>query len=466
MKEIKQIFKKEQEVGRSGIVDRWITDARPVLSIRKRVEDAVEKNNTEVLIKMGFPETIHPLMKLWNKKGPDILTSFSHPEEFDTYKLIGALQLRQFLDQVDDNQFKKPIIVLPYFDTVPVHKSAIKPLKVADIGYDINIFGVLDDKKVSSTSSLSAETIGNAQSNFEQKIPTIASELIKSLQGDIIAANKATNRGIISSEVLIQTKQLIEQRLSILLDIYKHAAPTSRRQPRKISRILMDTQQAIVSQIFANEIGNQSFETALGHSAVLASENINYLTLSRDSIKALPQEHCAHILKKSINPGEGLAVSINGGTRQVLSKNSEDNFTLRDITGREEVITTQQAMSFATSEMPLGKLEFIAMLGGGKTLHMGSEYNVRERIIDALGITGDAKNYVMNLRIGNDKEHGVEAIQLDGTETYVPLALLYVFFGEKGVKNILSENLTTHRALVMTRQQLRKSASESLVSAL
>lgn len=453
----------------SSLVERWVDEVRPVAQMREEVGKMLDSNNAAALEAYGVPKNLHGVMRLWRESAPDILTSFSHPEELDIYKVVALFHLRLFQQQAAKQGIKLPSVLVNYYDTVALHKSALKPLQVGNVGVGVDFLGIARKNK-NSTAFINGQEVAVIQQRVRDEVPAISGNLVQLLQEDLILSQReqVTNpEEALPKKVLVErAREILQGRLEQVAVAFVTAVPGGIRHQRdsmKVSRMLMQFEQQLTQQVLGLD---ESLENAFGYDVALSSENPAFLALIRQTIAMLVEARGMQILKDVIAVGEGLVVSDTPENKQTLSKNANEQFTLRSRTGEEKIITDDEALNFALTHIPLGKLESLALVAGGYTFHMGSEYGIRSKLIDILGLVRKAAVMAQELRIGKDKEHGTDGIILQGTSSYVPLVLACVLLGEQGVKDILAHALTLNSPIEMDAKTLKKLAAQGLMDEL
>jgi hypothetical protein len=105
---------------------------------------------------------------------------------------------------------------------------------------------------------------------------------------------------------------------------------------------------------------------------------------------------------------------------------------------KEKVVCGQEIEIARKYNMtPMSKMEMLALVAGGTTIQMGSEYGMRDRIIKILGIEGRFAQYLTGLRIGKDKEQGNEVFVLEETGKPIPSFLAHIFLGDSLIRDSL-----------------------------
>lgn len=427
------------------LINRWVENAIAVEPLRRDVLKALDGDENAKLTEMGFPGDIIPIMKLWRTQGPEILTSFAHPEELDLYKIIGVLNLKLFQQQAQKKGINFSRILVNHYDTVPFHKSAIKPFQVGNFASKLGLDPFNLQNKggyilQSRQSVMSLSEAENTKTQFTASIPKAISFFMELLKEHMLKDVKARGTEVdINKQMLTQSvQQLLLRRMEIMLENFRKAKE-GKGDPLSISKFLMDFQTGLACNIFNLPEGSNSIEESLGFSAVLASENSQFLDLLRQSLLMLVRSRGTGIIKNIVMPREGLGlIKLPDGSNGLLSKNDDDDLVIVDKCDQVTILSDQEVENAITRTLPLGKLENLAINAGGIAFHMGSEYGIREKIIHVLGVQGEATEYLRALRVGEDKEQGSDGILLKGTKSYMPLPMCFLLLGDKGVRELIA----------------------------
>lgn len=439
------------------LVESWVDDTRDILEVRSQISSLLTAGKTDEIINMGFPRDLVPVMLLWKDRGPDILTSFSHPEEMDLYKIIALFNLRLFQMRVREEEVEFPRILINYYDTVEPKLSTTKPFQLGSFGSDYDLFGLRTYYFNDSSRELKARYI--------KTVPEIARKLIDQLGGNIGAEVK-----LLGSELNNINQRTIRKTIENLvisrLDELANCFPDFEHGFRD-SQALMDFQRKLAGAIFSTP---DFLENIFGYECALFSQNQSYINLIKDSLKLIIESRGTDILKQIIEPGNGLALVKDRGARQMLTKNSNGQFCLKipGSLGEGQILEDADKVREIVCEtgLSLAKLETLAIIAGGFTFHMGSEYGIRNVVLDALDIkNSQAYSYLSLLRISQDKEAGNEGILLQGNKNHIPLALAYVMFGKKGVRKLVEEKVgKTSERNILDVKGLKRISAQQLVS--
>lgn len=440
------------------LVESWVDNTKDVIAVRSQISSLLAEGETDEIVNMGFPSDLVPVMLLWKEQGPDILTSFSHPEEMDLYKIGALFNLRLFQMRVREEGVEFPRILINYYDTVEPKLSATKPFQLGSLGSDYDLFGLRTYYFKDSSRELKARYI--------KTVPEIVRKLVDQLGGNIGAEFKLrgsklnnTNQRTIRKAI----ESLVTSRLDELADCFPDFEHGFRD-----SQALMDFQRRLAAFIFDTP---GFLEDVFRYDCSLFSQSRSFINLVRDSLKLLIESRGTDLLKSIIEPGNGLALVKSRGTRQMLTKNSSDQFCLKipGSLGEGEVINDINVVREIVCEtgMPLAKLETLAIIAGGFAFHMGSEYGIRKVVLNALDIPKDSQaySYLSRLRISQDKEAGNEGILLQGNKNHIPLTLAYVLFGKRGVRKLLGGKVgKTSERTVLDGKNLKRICAQELIS--
>lgn len=429
---------------------QWINQLREPISLRDRISFLLSSDRVDEVVRMGFPADLLDIMKLWKEKGPQILTSFSHPQEAELYKLVGLLNLKRFQDVASLQGITFDQVTVNYYDTVSPKLSVRKPLSLLDLGtglnfFDVDMFGFqganlpVSQVKKDATRQI-PETINNLVDQFR---PLVIEPIVKKdlPNGQVKAQRRALEERMTT---------LFGQRFNDLLGCFPASDSLSQ------SEILMEFERNFSALIF-DEYG-LPLEDVFGYDFSLFSKNEQFLALVRETLSILMEKRGVSLFKTIINPGEGL-VLISNVTRRMLTKTSWDSFALTGGFGEDKDISDEDAKTIILEKgIPLAKLEMLAIIAGGFTLHMGSEYGARARILEALEIPqgSQAERYLSSLRIGQDKEAGNECVKSD-TGNALPIVMGYALLGKEGIRRLLDRVVgkTTER-LKLDRKGLKR----------
>jgi len=413
------------------LVGGWIEKLRDPLVQRDRIGLLLQENQTERLEEMGFPADLLEIMKLWRQRGPEILTSFSHPQEAELYGIVGLLNLK-ILQQLEAQEGRAlGRVVVNYYDTISPKLSVRKPMRLGEFGTNLNFFGIDEFGFVGKDLAVKQIKRGNSR-----QIPQAVDNLVDNLRASAIESLVAKNG---NGEPRKARKAVQEELRSLLTDRFQDLSSCF-PEDKELSQsdILMSFERNFAALIF-DELG-MPLEDAFGFEAFLFSKNEEYLNLVRETLSILMERRGIGLFADIINPGEGLAIVNRRGFRKMLTITENGGFTLTGGTP-DELLTDEQARSIILKDgLPLAKLEMTAIIAGAFTLHMGSEYGGRARISQALQIpqASEAERFIASLRIGEDKEAGNECIVSENGNA-LPIVLAYVMLGKKGVRALLEK---------------------------
>lgn len=421
------------------LVDRWVAEIKNIHPIREKITNCIDADDSQSLITMGFPQELIPIMRLWRKQGPDVLCTFAHPEEIDIYKIVALFNTKLFQEKALSEGINCEKILVNYYDTVDMHRSAAKPLQMAQLGANDDILGVAGCKSFQSIYQFQLE-----ERHSSVQTTAIAETLINQLRGAVQPYIKTLHTKSVrigKNEIIGEMTKNVQTRLRMLLQIADHTLAFC-GNPCKVSDFLMRFQRNCAAEIF----NGSSLEERFGFETELFSAHSVFLSLVRESIRILIEQKGLSVLKNIIGPGQGLALVIESdGQKKLLTKDAEDNFSLVNSAREAQTISENEACEHISKAIPLGKLENLALIAGGYTLHMGSEYQTRENIVKTLGIAKEAYVYCMKLRVGEDKEQGSECVMINNdnsrqkSSVYPSLLLTFVLFGKSGVKKLIAQ---------------------------
>lgn len=453
------------EKGGQAMIQGWIQKAAEVLPMKTIVAEVVATNNAIALQELGFPSYLIPIMQKWHHEGPDLLGAYAHPEYLSLFKLVAFGELRAFckgllLHGGGEFQDKK----VGWYDGNTLRRSVLSPLKMGEFGEHTDIFGV--SKKSTSLDRMSAHELQRAHDNFYAAIASLGHKLTQSLHSEIGHEIRA-KLGIVGAMPHLEGElgidaaaQLITGRLYDIATFFQSIIPS--RGEMSVGDIIMQFEKKLTYAVF----GAGMVDTESGFNGKLVSQDAHFLHLVRSSIQELTTAHPQGIglLKAIIEPGEGLAALTQDAQRYMLTVNEKRDFVVVDHIGAERPLSDTEVMDFIFQALPLGKLETLAILAGGKTFVYATEHGIRPKLVDALGFQGQAKDYANALRVGADGEDGSEGIRLkDAPDFGIPLILAYVMLGPVGLQNIVLETLASGKSLELSTGELRKYFAKHLV---
>lgn len=473
--EIPDIPLSRERIFREGnfpLVDGWINNLQTIQPMRRTVNEALDTNDNAHLEVLGFPADLLPIMKLWKKNGPDILGTFAHPEEFDLYKTVANFSLKIFEERARTLGIVFPNILVNYYDTVPLHRSVLKPFRIADVGSELGHPADAFNLKSKQHPSLVGTPIfmtGKEIATAGFSPAEVGTQLLRQLKADInelIKAARTDGRVYPRTDVFELIDKGLEFRLDTLLrligEVQLHSCP---QDSVKISKFIMDLHREITGHTFAQIFSAQPIEDKLGFNCRLLSDNQPFQNLVRASIDSLITTRGIDFLKDVVEPWEALAIlNQENNDRFVLTKDENGKFVVMDKYDQGRSIDDNQARKFMAQALPFSKLEALALTAGGVTLHMGSEHGGREKAMDILSIKGPAREHVAKLRIGDDFEQGNRGIVLRGTNVNIPLPLMFAFLGKQGIKDLTASFVgQTNRPIILDFKELKHFFAERLV---
>lgn len=447
-----------EQTGNFSLVGSFIEGSLEAAKQKQLVASMVKGGFDQGLQDMGFPSFVIPVMKLWNEKGPDILSSFSHPEELDFDKITALFNL-QLYQQYMTGFYKLPLtnVLVNHYDTVPIKKSVRTPFRFGDFGSTYDLFAVGNEKTsdVSVDSGRGREVV----EGFEQNIVQIKRDLFGKLENPLTQAMK--EKGVFQNrrEIRLGIDVIIENRLSEIGDILSTGLS---ERALTVADLLMKFNQEMVRRVFSLPT---TLEDQFGFDSRLLSTNSDFLNLVRESIQMITEEKGVGFLKEFIGKeGEALCAIESGfGKRDLLTVVDGQFVVVGDGVARQELDDKQVEIMLSQGK-PLARLESIALFAGAKTLHMGSEYGIRPIFVEKLGITGEAARYVNGLRVSPDKKHGNFGIIMKGTELSPPTPLYFVLFGKERFANLVcSQAGRTNSPLEMSQAEFLKNCANTLV---
>ena len=453
---------KEQNIQQEtnfGVIGEFVTNTEESIAFRSIVQSLIDSDQDEALLGMGFPKECIPIIKLWREYGPNILTSFSHPEEFDMDKMVGLINLGLYSSYVSNRQVDSTQVLIVDYDTIPIQKSVKKPFKASTFGIDIDMFGVRNDR-------ISAFVLTNERRmDIYQRINSLDASgkgtpvelLLNQLRQELAEEMKGTIEPERKKYATECVENILVERFGQIRQIAQQALDQA---PQTLGQTL-----AAFDQLFTNyilDLGPTSIPFS-GFRRTLFSDNQDFLELVRNTIQILIASRGVQILRDIINPGEGICAIHTENDRHILSKDESEGFILKSDLNSIQ-ISDEDAKQFALSGIPLAKMESAALFAGAQTLHIGSEYGVRPKILNALGFKGKAFEYVMGLKVAEDKKHGnLGMVMKEGG--YVPSLFAFILLGKTQMKQLLlSQAGRTNTPLEFSVPELKKFAAQNLIT--
>lgn len=446
----------EQRESNFSVIDTFISGSIDVARQRLDVISSIDNNDISTLLQMGFPSYVLPIVEMWRRRGPDVLTSFSHPEELDFDKTTALFNLKLYQMRMAHLGFEFPRVLVNQYDTIPLRKSVQKPFGFAEFGSGFDMFSLGGERM--SNAGVTTARKDAILSGFEDKKADISNAILAKLNNDFLDAFK--NGDIATKErkaLVLGVSSLVNQRLGEIADAL---STTLLSNPHTTAELLMGFDRELMRRIFGHET---SIEEGFGFETGLLSGNERFLNLIKDSINVIVEAKGVGFLREFVGEKEGLcALDDKNGNRSVLTV-TDGSFAL-NTDGVVTPVTDDVAMEAISSGKPLAKLESIALFAGATTFHMGSEYGIRSLFVEKLGFAGRAADYVNGLRIAQDKKHGNFCVVLEGTETSPPTPLMFVLLGSKRIKELVySQAGRTNNPLVFSMKEFKQFVAKVLL---
>lgn len=443
-----------EESGNFGLIERFIDGTKNVADRRSVIRDLVGKGYVEAVAEMGFPQYLFPVMRLWVDEGPDILSSFSHPEEFDFDKTTALFNLKLYQERMAHLGYKMPRVLVNHYDTVPLKKSVKKPFKFAEFGSDYDLFAFGDEKTGSAI--VDQERKARMLALFSQGAEGIVDELTSKLDNDLASAIKRISPAD-AKRIRFQIKSLL---LGRMRDIENILSSELENDLSSMSDLLMRFDGSLMQRVFER---NKRLEEGFGFDSRLFSANTDFLGLVKKSIGMIADAKGVGFLKQFIDKeGEGICSLEQSGSRIILTV-ANGSFAISS-NGKTIEIDDEKAFEFIKVSKPLAKLESLALFAGASTFHIGSEYGIRAKFIEKLGLVGEAAKYVEGLRVTEDRKQGNFGILLKGTETFPPKTLAFLVIGQRRLRELMySQAGRTNEPLKFSMQEFRSYIAQFLV---
>lgn len=440
------------------LVDRWARECLPIFGIRAQlVSDIVsgfvrgEGDRTVLQNGMEAPGFLLPIMRLWAEKGPIILCSYAHPEQFEFYKFMGQLNLVQFTDRMRARGVNIPMerVVENWYETVVIDRSVLEPLNLGKLfpreKLKADLLGV-GNKRVGTETLDCTEQLDRIE---DLDIRGIAEIIVNRFVIDLDEALKVQDSGLTRRERhnIRQgaIKDLIAGRIRELANLTDSVVMELRfKKDATLNEFLIEFEQRFAGIILGSDT---ELPTKIGEltgvEGVLSSKNEGYFNLVLDTLDLLVEAKGPDILKGLVNSiGDGLFLGVIGGKEVVLTLD-KDNDTFILMNNKtwevEKRLKDQEVLAFvrANKLAPLAKPETLALVASGMTFHMGSEHGNRARAFSVLGLEDERfaefRKYLESLRIGQDLEQGNRLFLLDGTKP-IPAVLAFVLLGPEFLK--------------------------------
>lgn len=456
MNKIEQKIQNNLPESNFSVVAGFIERTQVSLAMQGSIRLALNEGNSDFLVGMGFPEDCIPVMRLWMDQGPSILSSFSHPEELDLDKITATLNLGLFTSRLRASGENVRVLVSEY-DTIPVQKSAKRPFGIGNFGLDLDVFGIRQDSTSGRVlTALDRDAIAEKAVGLSKEDPkSSGSVFFDSIRNNM--TEEINRKGLASQKkkILEAGRRIVLSRFGEMGDAILDAVSVS---DPTIAQVLSRFNSSISNLIYNLPC---SADEHFGFERKILSDNTDFLGLVSETVRTLIASRGIGFIQEVVKPGEGIAVRIQGGKRTILSTD-EEGFTI-DFGNEKATVDDETALQFIENGLPLAKLESLALYAGAMTMHMGSEYGIRPRILEALGFKDRAFNYAMGLRISEDKKHGNLGIVID-PGGYIPTPFAYVLFGRKNLnKLVMAQAGRTTDPIQLSIPDVKEVAADSLV---
>lgn len=479
-----QDFTAELTTGERPLLDRWVRETLPVFRIREgMVNDllsgSIVQDIDTTIFQNGIkvPNFLIPIMKRWAQNGPAILCSYAHPEVFDLYKFTGRLNLVSFIDRMREQGvvIPKERVTENWYETVALDRSVTTPLKFGDTFPQSERFPIKHDLFGLGNFHYGTEVcdLDQIQEAMNVDSRTTASLILRRLSNEVetelvILGGNRLERGV-KRDIL---QGLLEQRLASVLGLVDLViSNTVSSGELTVNEFLINLQRQFAGHVLNGEHGiGKDLDGVTGIESQLLSKNRKYLELVLDTLNDLISTRGSSVLKRLVAAtGDGLFSGFVDDQDVLLTVDSEeDRFILMNKRSweTEKVVGDGKLIEFVRDNnlLPLAKAETLAILAGGMTFHMGSEYGSRPRILSNLGIKRadfpEFFDYLSGLRIGQDSEQGNGLFNLIGSERPIPAVLAFILFGERFLRAKILENI----GLLSGAQKLHERELKSLVA--
>lgn len=483
----------EAESNNLSLIKRWVNEISPALETREEILLGL-KNRTriegeEAILDNGIviPSFLVPTMSLWAKRGPEILCSYCHPEEFDLYTFVAQLNLVQFIRGLGAKGFNisKERVVENWYETIALNESSVQPLNFGGImpkdKLKADILGISSYKFGSEVVNLGKQR--DIMLNLEREIPQISQTIVDRFSQELDDTIKEKLPSLTRRQRYEtrqdEIKNLISRRLMTTTSFVDEAlSRLSLKFKPTVNDLLFDVEQQFGGFVFDSERRGvpRKMSQVIGIEGKLSSENQEYFNLVTDTLSLLVEAKGPEVLKALVNStGDGLFFGFIEGKNLIVTVDKNDNsfILMSTSTGEtERTLVDSEVLGFVRQNkfVPLAKSEMLAIVSGGVTLHMGSEHGNREKVLKALKIDqtrfGPFTDYLRQLRIGADLEQGSEPFLLDGTKA-MPAILAFVLFGQDSLRQMLISRVGADSLSVsLTEKEIKKLAAESLVGSL
>lgn len=475
-------------------VERWVDSLEPLLETRQelmaglaqgafKLEDDIARFNNGLRV----PCDLIPIISLWARRGPAILCSYSHPEEFNLYTIIAQLNLVHLIDRLKIRGviIGREQVAENWSETVALGENVIRPLNFGGIvpldKLKADVFGIAGHKF--GLVALDLDRHQELVSLTEEKIPELARVLEERFTQELDDALKEKSPGLTRRERFEARQEgirgLITRRLFTVTRMVGDSGLAINRRPElRVNNLLFEVQQRFWGYILdeRDDIFPRKLHEVTGIDGKLSSDNIGYLDLVTETLRLLTEARGVSVLKGLVgSTGEGLFLGCLDGQNVTLTvdKDTGDFLVMMTKTGEiKQSISDTEVLDFVGQNnfIPLAKAEMLALISGGVTLHMGSEYNSREKTLAVLGLEDNKfsgfRDYLGGLRIGTDLEQGSEPFLLGGTKG-MPALLAFVLFGRNILRQMIFDQVGSDCGPKhMIDREIKKLVAEKLVEGL
>ncbi len=477
-----QDFITELTTGERPLVDRWVASCLPIFRKREQLVGELTSGS----VGMEVPDFLVPVMRRWAEDGPVILCSYGHPEEFEMYKFMGNLNLAIFIEQMK----RTGVLISPdqvmenWYETVALHRTVTTPLRFGDtfpmgnkfpIKHDL--FGLGGFKSGLQACEFSEQATALEEIDTKATAQAICDRLSGEIESELVTLNLTRDKRKIKREAI---RNLLFSRLATVLGMAQSSLGKVRSEGgQTVDDFLIDLEQRFAGHILDADprFGvSERISELTGIRSTLFSRNTRYLSLVHDTLDMLVSARGPSILKKMVSSiGDGLFAGSVDGKDLILTVDKErDRFivTNKDSFETEEEVQDDQLMSFVLRNrfLPLAKAETLAIIAGGMTFHMGSEYSSRPKVLAALGIDQvqfpDLFIYLSGLRIGEDLEQGNNLFVLNGNQA-IPAVLAFVLFGGEFLRaKMLEKAGVEFQPESLAEKEFKKLIARSLVESI
>jgi hypothetical protein len=431
------------------LVDNMLSnDFLRSLNTRSRIVEYIHEGNVTALVRFGFPEDIVSVMIECSHLMPDVLGTVSHPARLDLYRLSAEINCAIVLSRIGRGALGT--IRFPYYDSTPLgDKSVLNPFFIGKDVFKLRGRSTYDVVEIS-------DIVVSLESSEEEILSKLYNMITPTLFREVKNQVKTEQRGAVLSYI----KEMMHYRFSNLVSCIK-----SSQNRVTIGRFLMDFQDSIITELLVLGSGD-SLDQALGfEKPLLISGDLEYLNVIRKTFVCVFDSRGCGGLARIFPPGDLALVEISGriGT---LSKCKKGDFCLRFDCNKELFVSLEEGMSLLiNAKVFLSKAEMVVIALNGITIHMGSEYDLRNIILSNIGLSNQALSYMRYLRLGKDKRHGIPGIMIAvGKGLPLSLPLLYLVLGPKGIIDFLKKKIgKSSNSDLLTEESLRTLFARNLI---